>query len=209
MLQTFRGMTGQRRPRPTPSGQVPPRPAPVALPVTAPAAARAAALEAVVPLLRTPRTILRAPRLADFDHLHAITGTDRAVFEGGPSTPAETWSDLCGRTATWLLRGHGLWTVETRAGDVAGFVLIGLEPGDEEHELGWLLRPEFEGLGLATEAATAARHHAWHALRVPSLVSYVAPGNTRSEAVARRLGAAPDGTLLDGAITIWRHPAPE
>ncbi|MEM7642389.1 MAG: GNAT family N-acetyltransferase [Pseudomonadota bacterium] len=183
--------------------------APVALPVPAPAAARAAALESLVPVLKTERTILRAPRLTDFAHLHAITGTDRAVFEGGPSTPAETWTDLCAMTATWLLRGHGLWTIETRAGDVAGFVLIGLEPSDEEHELGWLLRAEFEGLGLATEAATAARHHAWHALQVPSLVSYIAPGNTRSERLAARLGARPDGTLLDGKITVWRHPAPE
>ncbi|MEM8824240.1 MAG: GNAT family N-acetyltransferase [Pseudomonadota bacterium] len=183
--------------------------APVALPVPAPAAERAAALESLVPVLRTDRTILRAPRLTDFAHLHGITGTDRAIFEGGPSTPAETWSDLCTMTATWLLRGHGLWTIETHAGDIAGFVLIGLEPGDEEHELGWLLCAEFEGLGLATEAAHAARDHAWHTLQVPSLVSYIAPGNTRSEAVARRLGAAPDGTLMAGKITTWRHPAPE
>ncbi|MCK0168055.1 GNAT family N-acetyltransferase [Jannaschia sp. S6380] len=179
--------------------------APATIPVTSPAAARARALESVVPVLRTARCTLRAPRLADFGALHSITGSDRAVFEGGPFTPAQSWADFCGMTATWLLRGHGMWTIETGS-DVAGFVLIGTEPGDEEHELGWLLCDGHEGRGLAFEAAKAARDHAWSALALPSLVSYIAPGNTRSEALARRLGAAPDGTILDGRITVWRHP---
>ncbi|WP_298436427.1 GNAT family N-acetyltransferase [uncultured Jannaschia sp.] len=183
--------------------------APVTIPVVPAAARTAAALEAVVPVLRTSRTVLRAPRLGDYDALHSITGSARGVFEGGPSTEVESWADFCGMTATWLLRGHGMWTVETRAGAVAGFVLIGTEPGDAEHELGWLMTDAFEGRGLATEAALAARDHAWGALRLPSLVSYIAPGNTRSEAVARRLGAAPDGTMLDGQINVWRHPRPE
>ncbi|UWQ18739.1 GNAT family N-acetyltransferase [Jannaschia sp. M317] len=179
--------------------------APVTIPVAPEAARQAALLDAVVPVLRTSRTTLRAPRLTDFDALHSITGSDRAAFEGGPSTPAESWADFCGMTALWLLRGHGLWTIETRAGDVAGFVLIGTEPGDREHELGWLMVAEFEGMGLATEAARAALGHAWTALNLPSLVSYIAPGNTRSEAVARRLGATPDGTMYDGQIVTWRH----
>ncbi|MGB3409541.1 MAG: GNAT family N-acetyltransferase, partial [Jannaschia sp.] len=182
--------------------------APCTIPVSPRAAARAAALEAVVPRLTTPRTILRAPRLTDYDALHSITGSARNSFEGGPSTPEESWADFCGMTATWLLRGHGMWTVETRAGDVAGFVLIGCEPGDREHELGWLMCDAFEGLGLASEAAQAARGHGWTDLNLPSLVSYIAPGNTRSEAVATRLGAAPDGTLYGGQIVVWRHRRP-
>lgn len=178
--------------------------APITIPVAPAAAAQAAALEAVVPVLRTDRCTLRAPRLSDYDALHSITGTERGEFEGGPSTPAETWSDFCGMTAIWLLRGHGMWTVEV-AGNVAGFVLIGTEPGDEEHELGWLLTADYEGQGIASEAARAARDYAWDVLGLPSLVSYIARGNTRSDAVARRLGASPDGTLFDGQVTIWRH----
>ncbi|WP_371156420.1 GNAT family N-acetyltransferase [Jannaschia sp. 2305UL9-9] len=181
---------------------------PRVIPVTPPAHDQAAALTTVVPVLRTARTILRAPRLSDFDALHGITGSDRNVFEGGPSDPVDTWTGFCMMTATWLLRGHGMWTVDTHAGDVAGFVLIGAEPGDEEHELGWLMCAPFEGRGLAQEAATAARAHALDVLRLPALVSYIAPGNTRSERLARRLGATPDGTLFDGRITVWRHWGP-
>lgn len=179
--------------------------APLAIPVTPPAAAQAAALDAVVPRLATPRCTLRAPRLGDFDTLQDITGSGRADTIGGPSTPAETWADFCTSTTTWLLRGHGMWTVELADGDIAGFVLIGTEPGDREHELGWLLTAEHEGRGLAFEAAAAARDHAWSALRLPSLVSYIAPGNARSEQLATRLGAVPDGTLHDGRIGVWRH----
>ncbi len=180
--------------------------APVAIPVTPPAAARAAALEAIVPVLTTPRTRLRAPRLTDFDALHSITGSDRGSFVGGPWTEAESWSDFCLMTATWLLRGHGMWTVETRNADVAGFVLIGCEPGDREHELGWLLVDAFEGMGLAHEAARAARAFAWGPLAVPSLVSYIPTGHVRSERLAARLDAVPDGTTCGDGIAVWRHP---
>ncbi|KIT14728.1 GNAT family N-acetyltransferase [Jannaschia aquimarina] len=183
--------------------------APLDIPVTDPSATCAAAITSAIPTLRTSRTVLRAPRLADFDALQAIMGSQRAVHAGGPSNPVETWGDFCAMTAIWLLRGHGMWTVETRADDVAGFVLIGTEPGDREHELGFLFAEAFEGLGLATEAATAARDFAWTRLRLPSLVSYIAPGNTRSERLARRLGATVDGTILDGTVAVWRHPRPE
>ncbi len=178
--------------------------APLAIPVTPDAAARAAALEALVPVLRTPRCILRAPRLMDFEALHGITGTERGAHMGGPWTAEQTWSDFCGMTATWLVRGHGVWTIE-HADDVAGFVLIGTEPGDAEHELGWLLVDRFEGQGLAFEAAAAARDHARHALRLPTLASYVTIGNALSERLAARLGARPAGTAYDGTVTIWRH----
>lgn len=178
---------------------------PTAIPVTPPAAARAAAFEALVPVLRTPRCVLRAPRLGDFDALHSITGSDRAVHEGGPASAEDSWFDFCGMTATWLLRGHGMWTIETGDREIAGFVLIGTEPGDREHELGWLLCREHEGRGLAFEAARAARDHAWRVLALPSLVSYIAAGNSRSEALARRLGATPDAAMLDGDTRVWRH----
>jgi RimJ/RimL family protein N-acetyltransferase len=177
---------------------------PTAIPVMPAAAARAAALRAAVPVLRTARCTLRAPELGDFDALHAILGSERGADMGGPFSAEETWSDLCGQTATWLLRGHGMWTVE-HAGAPAGFVLIGTEPGDREHELGWLMSAPHEGRGLAFEAASAARDHARDALALPSLVSYVTVGNARSERLAARLGAAPEGTLYDGAVRAWRH----
>jgi len=182
--------------------------APLAIPVVPAAAAQAAALETVVPMLRTPRATLRAPRLGDFDALHSITGSARGAFEGGPSTPEQSWADFCAMTAIWLLRGHGMWTLD-HGGEAAGFILIGTEPGDREHELGWLMTEAHEGRGLATEGARAALAFARESLALPSLVSYVATGNDRSERLAGRLGARPDGTIFDGAVTVWRHWGPD
>ena len=185
-----------------------PLPLPIAIPVTPPAAARAGAMGTLVPRLATPRCLLRAPRLGDFDAFGEIGAADRDGHMGGPMGPEEAWADFARMCATWLLRGHGAWAVE-HGGETAGFVLIGTEPGDREHELGWLFLPAFRGRGLATEAAAAARDHAWAALGLPSLVSYVAVGNAPSERLAARLGARPDGTADDGAVTVWRHPRPE
>ena len=39
---------------------------------------------AATPVLETPRLILRAPRLADFDGFAAYQASDRARFTGGP-----------------------------------------------------------------------------------------------------------------------------
>jgi RimJ/RimL family protein N-acetyltransferase len=176
-------------------------------PWTAPLAPQAAALAqrfgALVPGLETARCLLRAPVLADFDLWCAVLCTDRAAHIGGAVAPDEAWFDFCLNVASWSLRGHGMWAVTDRAGVLLGFVLIGFEPGDREHELGYLFGAAAEGKGYATEAAAAARDHGLGALRLPSLVSYVAPENTRSAALAHRLGAWRDG-MIDGC-DVWRH----
>ncbi|MFQ6753062.1 GNAT family N-acetyltransferase [Cereibacter sphaeroides] len=176
-------------------------------PLTRAAAMQAASLAAAVPELATPRLRLRAPRLEDFATYAEIVGSDRGLDVGGPMAPAEAWNDFCRMVATWLLRGHGLWSVERR-GELLGFVLIGMEPGDPEPELGFLFTAEAEGQGHAQEAAEAARAHAFGALGLPGLVSCIAPGNFRSRRLAERLGARPDPGTLDGVL-VYRHPVPE
>ncbi|MEO1000744.1 MAG: GNAT family N-acetyltransferase, partial [Pseudomonadota bacterium] len=91
---------------------------------------------------------------------------------------------------------------------------IGLHhpPFRPEMEIGWLLYEGSEGQGYAVEAARAALAHAWGPAAAPSLVSYIDPGNTRSAAVAEKLGAAPDPDApkppdAPGAVA-WRHPRP-
>jgi RimJ/RimL family protein N-acetyltransferase len=72
-------------------------------------------------------------------------------------------------------------------------------------ELGWALAREWWGHGYATEAALAVRE--W--LRAPRVISLIAADNVRSQAVARRLGAAPGETieLPDyGPHVVWDHP---
>ena len=177
-------------------------------PIPGPAADFAGLLSARIPVLETARTRLRAPRLSDMDAWTEVLCGPATEHLGGPFTRDAAFAEFATTTALWLLRGHGLWTVEARDGQVLGFVLIGFEPGDEEPELGYLFRPIAQGQGLACEAAIAARDFALKTLRLPSLVSYVAVDNAPSNALAARLGACADGAL--SGCTIWRHhPSPQ
>lgn len=174
------------------------------VPIPGLAADFAADLRARLPVLETERTRLRAPVLSDFDAWAEVLCGPATEFLGGPCSRDDAFMEFAASVGGWLLRGHGPWTVEDRTtGEVLGFVILGFEPGDAEVELGYLFRPSGQGRGLATEAVAAARAHALDHLRLPSLVSYVASGNARSHALARRLAAVADGEL--SGCTIWRH----
>jgi len=186
--------------------------APHETPVPGAAADYAAALGARLPVLDSPRLRLRVPVLGDFDLWARIVCGPAGVHLGGPFDRDEAFTDFAASLGLWLLRGHGLWTLTAReTGAPLGFVLIGFEPGDHEPELGYLLAPEAEGQGLATEAARLVLDHA-RALGLPSLVSYIDADNVRSAALARRLGARRDPAAeaaLDHACHVYRHFGPE
>lgn len=179
------------------------------LPASGPAAIFADRLQAMLPVLDTPRLTLRAPKIDDFATYAAIMGSDRAVHMDGPMSREDAYLDFTCTVAGWLLRGHGLWTVLRKdTGAVAGFVLVNMEPGDQEPELGFFLTPDAEGHGFAAEAAKAARDHALETLRLDRLVSYVAPGNDRSARLAETLGAFRDEVAeaaIDHACHVYRH----
>lgn len=163
----------------------------------------AALLQGHLPTLATERLILCAPRVDDFEFFADIACGPRGRYLGGPMSREAAWDDFARMTATWLLHGHGVWTI-ANAGGVQGFVLIGFEPGDREPELGILLTELAEGRGIAAEAMRAARAHAFEEYGWTSVVSYVDPENTRAIALMHRLGAHPDADAPDGAQA-FRH----
>ena len=163
-------------------------------------------LQRQLPTVTTDRLILRAPRVTDFDTYADIACSDRGTFFGGPMSREEAWADFAQMTSTWLLHGHGLWTIG-HGGGIAGFVVLGFEPGDQEPELGFMLTGEAEGRGIAAEAATCALSHAFGELGWHTLVSYIDPANTRAQKLASALGATPDGTVDDAQV--WRYTRKE
>lgn len=176
---------------------------------TGPAAAIAGGVAAAVPELETARLRLRAPRLADFDAYARIAGSERGAFIGGPMTREAAFLDFAEMVAGWMLRGHGLWTVERRDdGALLGFLPLGFETGDPEAELGFLFLAEAEGRGYAREAAEAARGFAFDRLGWTTVVSFIDPGNARSIRLAERLGARLDPQTVDGAL-VYRHERQE
>jgi len=170
------------------------------------AALFAVALQGYLPTLATERLLLRAPRVTDFDTYAQIACTDRGKHLGGPMSREDAWLDFSQMTSTWLLHGHGLWTIG-HAGGIAGFVVLGFEPGDQEPELGFMLAEKAEGMGIGFEAAQGALTHAFDTLGWSTLVSYIDPENARSIKLAQRLGGLPDGEIVeDGETTlIYRY----
>jgi RimJ/RimL family protein N-acetyltransferase len=169
------------------------------------AAMLAGQVSALIPTRETERLTLRAPLMRDFNAFARLFADDSLGHLGGPlDRPAafEVFLSICG---SWMLRGHGLWSVDLReTGTHLGFVLLGFEPGDLEPELGWLFLQPYRGMGYATEAARAARDFARTGLGWDQVVSYVAPDNTASARLAQRLGAVLDDAMCDGC-QVWRH----
>ena len=112
-------------------------------------------------------------------------------FLGGPRTIAETRTGLGWIIAAHDEQGFGLWattlledaTLIGRCG-----ILIQDVEGVRENEIAYLLGSKWWGHGYATEAATAIRDHAQSQLGFERLISLIAPENTASQAVARRIG---------------------
>lgn len=163
-----------------------------------------------IPVLTTDRLILREPREADFAAMLAFNDSPRSGFVGGGGDRQKVWRAHLSNIGHWALRGHGFFSVDTKAGDFIGRIGVIYHDGWDEPELAWHLYDGFEGQGYACEAALAARadYHARISLQPP--VSYIDVTNTRSEALALRLGAVLERTLNDdkGHDHVYRHPAP-
>lgn len=167
----------------------------------------------MIPTLTTERLTLRALRLSDFDTFAAFYAAERSRFVGGPLTREMAWRALAGELGHWALLGYGRWAVEESAtGGLAGVIGLWNPEGWPEPEIGWDLMNGFEGRGYATEAARAARRHAYGTLGWTTAISLVADGNAGSARVAERLGAREDGRFTHprfGSMRVFRHPGPE
>jgi RimJ/RimL family protein N-acetyltransferase len=164
-------------------------------------------------LLETERLLLRKPTLDDVGFATGYLADPEVMrFLGGPGgDPAAVVRRWVER---WERSGLGYFVVVRR--DDGAFVgRVGINVWDPVTwaravdgvpELAWALDRSQWGLGYATEAAHAVRD--W--VDAPRLVSLISPENTRSEAVARRLGAVPGGAVDEleggGPHVIWEHP---
>ncbi|MGL4238745.1 GNAT family N-acetyltransferase [Tabrizicola sp.] len=162
-----------------------------------------------IPTLTTARLTLRGPGPQDFPGQAAFLASDRARFVGGPLAERLAWRALASMIGHWAMRGFGMWAVTLQGSDRA-IGLVGLYfPIDwPEREIGWhIWDPACEGKGYATEAATAAREHAFGTLGWDTAVSYIDPDNIASRRVAERLGAIIDETAQRPGPTdvVYRH----
>ncbi|MGY6705957.1 GNAT family N-acetyltransferase [Roseinatronobacter sp.] len=162
--------------------------------------------------LHTERLILRAPSAQDFPAFAAYFMSERARFTGGQPDRILAWNRFCVTLGHWHMRGYGVFVMVRRdTGAVIGAAGPFYPEGWPEPEIAWQLWDgTAEGHGFAQEGARAARAHVYDDLGWTTVVSLIAPDNTRSRALAQRLGCWLDGTHPHphfGPLEIWRHPA--
>jgi RimJ/RimL family protein N-acetyltransferase len=145
-----------------------------------------------IPELRTERLLLRAFHRADFEPFAEIVSDPEVVRyldDGAPISREECWRGMALFIGHWQLRGYGWWAVEDRrTGDFLGRIGLYNPEGWPGIEIGWLLRREAWGTGLATEGATAALSFAFDTIKAQHVISLIDPQNQRSIRVAEKLG---------------------
>jgi len=165
--------------------------------------------------LETERCTLRKPKAEDWSAFRDFYLSDRAKAVGGPMHIGPSWRHFAAEIGHWDMLGYGMWAVTLRGNDTAVGLVGPWTPIDwPETEVGWIIFDEtLEGTGIATEAAQAAIAHAYAVLKWDTVVSYIAPGNTRSQSLAGKLGAAldPNAPVPDRYpdTLVFRHPKPE
>jgi RimJ/RimL family protein N-acetyltransferase len=172
-------------------------------------------MTAAIPTLLTPRLTLRALRAEDLDAfaaMHANPEVMKTLGTGVTRTRAETWDIMARMLGQWALRGYGMFAVvENASGRFIGRAGI-LHPYEwEGPELAYGLDQPYWGRGYATEAANIVHRWAFIQMQMPSLVSYVLPGNQGSRNVLEKLGASCEGmTTLFGTVEaeLWQHRTP-
>jgi len=166
-----------------------------------------------IPTLETERLTLRAPCADDFETYAGFKASDRAKFAGGPLSRSDAWKSLAIVLGHWQLRGYGMWHAEEKStGALVGRFGFFNPEGWVGRELAWLVFDGFEGKSYAYEASAFLLDYAYNTQNWDSLISTIAPDNTRSIALAKRLGAhyEQDWTSPSGKQSvIYRHPTPD
>jgi RimJ/RimL family protein N-acetyltransferase len=144
----------------------------------------------------TGRLILRDWEDADEARFYAVMNTPAVMRHLGGTQSPEGWHDAFERIRGFTRDfGHTFWIVEDKAsGELQGF--CGLKrvnaPGAGDltgrFEIGWRLRPEAQGKGIAKEAAIASLDLAFGRFEAPHVVALTVPANLPSQKLMERLG---------------------
>lgn len=143
------------------------------------------------PVLLTERLVLRIPEAGDLDGFAGMAADEETMrFIGGRASRPESWRSLCSLRGAWDIKGFSMFSVIERA---TGRWVGRLGPWEPEgwpgKEVGWGLHPEFAGKGYACEATVAAMDYVFDVLGWDDVIHTIDPENTRSIALARRLGS--------------------
>jgi len=143
-------------------------------------------------ILETDRLLLREFVAGDADALAAVISdpeTMRFYPEPRDRAGVESWIERNRRR--YRDDGHGLWAMVLKSsGEVIGDCGLTRQivDGVDEIEIGYHVRRDLWGRGLAPEAAAACRDYGFERLGVERLISLIRPENLPSRRVAEKVG---------------------
>ena len=149
-------------------------------------------------ILETPRQILREFTPYDADALELIL-SDPETMRFYPSPfdrpGVEQWIER--NMKRYAKDGHGLWALVLKSsGEMIGDCGLTVQEVDglDEVEVGYHVRRDLWGQGLATEAARACRDYGFAHWPVERVISLIRPENLPSRRVAEKNG-----------MTVWKE----
>ena len=161
-----------------------------------------------LPTLLTPRLTLRPLAVADTDAIYRMIDASRDSFSrwfhwSRASTHDSVREYMQQAEEAMTVGSAWHYVVLTRANSlVARVSLTGIDPMNFRAELGYMLREDFEGRGLMTEAAYGLLSHAFGPGGLHRIDAYADVENKPSRQVLERLGFRREGTVRDAL----RHP---
>jgi len=143
-------------------------------------------------ILETERLVLREFTPEDLAALAAVL-SDRETMRYYPAAldrdGVEAWIERNRRR--YREHGHGLWAMVLKpSGEVIGNCGLVRQAVDgvDEIEIGYHVRRDLWGQGLAPEAAAACRDHGFEKLGAGQLIALIRPENRPSQRVAEKIG---------------------
>ncbi|MGH2678256.1 MAG: GNAT family N-acetyltransferase [Actinomycetota bacterium] len=144
------------------------------------------------PVLTTRRLVIREFADGDLDPYAAMLGDPETMrYYRRPYSREEAQGFMERNAARYLANGFGVWVLEDgKSGAFLGDcgLAVSLVEGIAEVEIMWHVARERWRRGIATEAATAVRDHAFSSVGLRRLIALVRPDNEPSRGIAEKLG---------------------
>jgi len=163
--------------------------------------------------LQTERLVLRPLRPEDWPGARAfLTCTTTMRYLGGVQYEADAWRTFASWLGMWQLTPAAMFAViEKASGEWIGRIGPWHPLRWPVREVGWGLRREWTGRGLAYEAAKASVAYAHETLGWDTVSHLIDDANHSSQRLAERLGAEPGetvrlpGSLSGTRVRVWRQ----
>lgn len=131
----------------------------------------------------------------DLPDLVRLKGDPRsfALMLGGVRGPVETAEELAQDIQDWGRYGYGMWAVRALRGKFLGITALMHRPDGRGVALRFAFFPDVRGLGLASEAASAALNYGHGTADLPRIVALAREDNFSSRAVLGGIGMSHTG----------------